>query len=121
MCFNIQIIVGILINLTHAGLHITYDILNTRTGVKSYFNAATKLTSNSYVGAQCKVRRHLVCEPLSFDWFSREDYKDDLVYLMKTCVVETFDEKVTLTSICLRKVFTEVSYHKLYIISLTVY
>jgi len=98
MCFTIQIILGILINLTHGSLHVTYDILNARTDVKSYFNAATKFTSNSYVGAQCKVRRQLICEPLSFDWFSNQLYNDDLVYLMKTCVVETFDEKVTLTN-----------------------
>jgi len=113
MCFTIQIIVGILLNLTHAGLHITYDILNARTDVKSYFNAATKLTSNMYVGAQCKVRRQLICEPLSFDWFLGEDYKNDLVYLMKSCVAETFDEKVTLTSICLGQVSLQVSNPKI--------
>ena len=87
-------------NITYASLHITYDILNARTGVKSYFNAATKFTSNKYIGAQCKVRRQLICEPLTFDWFSRENYKDDLVYLMKSCVVETFEKKVTLVYLC---------------------
>jgi len=99
MCFTIQMIVCILIYLTHASLHITYATLNTKTGVNSYFNAASKFTSNSYVGAKCKVRRQLNCESLSFDWFSEEDYKNDLVYLMKQCVLETFDEKVTLTCI----------------------
>jgi len=93
---TIQLILGICINLTHARLQVTYDIRNAKIGVKSYFTAATKFTSNSVVGAQCKVRRQLICEPLSFDCFSKEDYKDDLVYLMKTCVVETFEEKVML-------------------------
>ena len=103
MLITIQLILGICINLTHASLQVTYDILNAKPGVKSYFTAATKFTSNSFVGAQCKVRRHLVCEPLLFDWFSREDYKDDLVYLMKSCVLETFEEKVTLVCLCLLK------------------
>jgi len=100
MCITVHLILCICVIVTHASLHITYDIRNAKTGVKSYFNAATKFTSNKYIGAQCKVRRHLVCEPLSFDWFSRENYEDDLVYLMKSCVVETFKEKVTLVSLC---------------------
>jgi len=100
MFITIQLIFGIWMNVTHARLQVTYDIRNAKTGVKSYFNAVTKLTSNSYVGAKCKVRRHLVCEPLSFDWFSREEYKDNLVYLMKSCVVETFEENVTLVCLC---------------------
>jgi len=100
MFITIHMILSICMNITYASLHITYNIRNAKTGVTSYFNAATKFTSNKYVGAQCKVRRHLVCEPLSFDWFSRENYKDDLVYMMKSCVVETFEEKVTLVSLC---------------------
>ena len=101
MFITIQLILTICINVAHASLHVTYGIRNAKPGVKSYFNAATKFTSNSFVGAQCKVRRQLTCEPLTFDWFSKEDYKDDLVYLMKTCVVETFGEKVTLFCLCL--------------------
>jgi len=100
MFITIQLIFSFCINLTRASLQVTYDIRNAKTGVKSYFNAATKFTSNVYVGAQCKVRRQLICEPLSFDWFVRENYKDDMVYLMKSCVVETFEEKVPL--FCLR-------------------
>jgi len=100
MFITIYLILGIFINLTHASLQVTYDIRNAKSGVKTYFNAATKFTSSSYVGAQCKVRRQLICEPLTFDWFSRENYEDDLVYLMKSCVVETFEKKVTLVSLC---------------------
>jgi len=100
MFITIQLIFSFCINLTRASLQVTYDIRNAKTGVKSYFNAATKFTSNVYVGAQCKVRRQLICEPLSFDWFVRENYKDELVYLMKSCVVETFEEKVTLVCLC---------------------
>ena len=108
MFITIHIILSICINISYTCLHITYNIRNATTGVKSYFNAATKFTSKKYVGAQCKVRRQLICEPLSFDWFSRENYKDDMVYLMKACVVETFEKKATLVSLCcgMVRVFT---------------
>ena len=95
MLFIIQLIIVICIPFTQASLKVTFSIRDAKHGVYSYFYAARPFTSNVYVGAQCKVRRDLVCEPLTFDWFQTGTYKDDLVYLMKSCVVETFDEKVT--------------------------
>jgi len=97
MQFTIQLIIPVVIciQLTHASLKVKFRIRGATNSADSYFNAASLSTANAYVGAQCQVERDLICEPLTFDWLSRATYKDDVVYLMKTCVLESFDEKVT--------------------------
>ena len=98
MQFTIQLIITVVIciQLTHASLKVKFSIRNATNSADSYFNAGRLSTENSYIGAQCQVGRDLICEPLTFDWLSTETYRDDVVYLMKTCVLESFDEKVTL-------------------------
>jgi len=96
MQFTIKLIlpVFICIQLTQASLKVKFSIRNATSSADSYFNAARLSTANAYVGAQCEVGRDLICEPLTFDWLSTATYKDDVIYLMKTCVLESFDEKV---------------------------
>jgi len=97
MQFTIQLIIPVVIciQLTHASLKVKFSIRNATNSADSYFNAARLSTANSYIGAQCEVGHDLICEPLTFDWLSTATYKDDVVYLMKTCVLESFDEMVT--------------------------
>jgi len=77
-----------------ASLHVTYNITNESYGTDIY-KCARYVTSNAYIGARYKLRRHRVCEPLYFSSFAASDLDDDNVYLLKTCVQEYFPKKVS--------------------------
>jgi len=88
-----QLVLAVCFRSAHTGLHVTYNITNGGSDVNLY-KTARALTANNYVGAKCKRKLHAVCEPLTFDWLETESYEDNIAYLIKTCVVETFENKV---------------------------